>query len=61
MDDFGVDIKFPRNESDNPNLVAITGGEDQVIECSEYLYNQEAEFVSILWSLWFRFLTFTYL
>ena len=46
MTEHDVDIKFPREDAENPNLVTITGLEDNVLECKEYLYNQEIDFVS---------------
>lgn len=46
MDDYKVDIKFPRPESDNPELVMITGSEDNVLDCKDHLLNLEEEYVS---------------
>lgn len=45
MDDFRVDIKFPRNEDPNPNLVIISGQEDNVIEAREHLLNLAEEYL----------------
>lgn len=46
MDDFRVDIKFPRNDDPNPNLVIISGQEDNVFEAKEHLLNLAEEYVS---------------
>lgn len=46
MDDFKVDIKFPRNEDADPNLVTITGYEENVLEAKDHLLNLEEEYVS---------------
>lgn len=46
MEDFKVDIKFPRNEDPNPNLVIITGQEDNVMDVKDHLLNLEEEYVS---------------
>lgn len=46
MDDFKVDIKFPRSEDANPNLVTITGHEEQVLDAKDHLLNLEEEYVS---------------
>lgn len=45
MDDYKVDIKFPRPESDNPELVMITGSEDNVLDCKDHLLNLEEEYM----------------
>ncbi|KAJ8978692.1 hypothetical protein NQ317_004220 [Molorchus minor] len=45
MEDYNVDIKFPRNEDNDPNLVITTGQEDNVIEAKDYLLNLEEEFL----------------
>lgn len=47
MEEFKVDIKFPRSEDPDPNLVTITGNEDNVQEAKDHLLNLEEEFVSI--------------
>ena len=47
MDDFKVDIKFPRSDGENPDLVVISGAEDAVLDCKDYLLNLEEEYVSI--------------
>lgn len=45
MEEFHVDIRFPGRESDNPNLVVITGTEDAVMDCRDHLLNLEEEFL----------------
>eukprot|EP00914_Ancora_sagittata_P007954 GHVO01015688.1.p1 GENE.GHVO01015688.1~~GHVO01015688.1.p1 ORF type:complete len:139 (+),score=21.07 GHVO01015688.1:110-526(+) len=45
MDDYKVDIKFPNRESDNPDLVIITGSEDNVLDCKDHLQNLEEEYM----------------
>lgn len=45
MDDFKVEIKFPRGEDSNPNLVTITGHDEQVFDAKDHLLNLEEEYV----------------
>lgn len=45
MDDFKVDIKFPRSDDPDPNLVIITGMEDNVFEAKDHLLMLEEEFL----------------
>lgn len=45
MDDYKVDIKFPSRDSDNPDLVIITGSEDNVLDCKDHLLNLEEEYM----------------
>jgi polyribonucleotide nucleotidyltransferase len=45
MDDFKVDIKFPRAEDDNPNLVIISGADEHVLDCKDHLLNLEEEYI----------------
>ncbi|XP_017771601.1 PREDICTED: vigilin [Nicrophorus vespilloides] len=45
MDDFKVDIKFPRSEDANPSLVIITGPEENVLEAKDHLLNLEEEYM----------------
>jgi polyribonucleotide nucleotidyltransferase len=46
MKDFNVDIRFPRAESENPNLVVISGAdEDRVHDAKEHLLNLEEEYI----------------
>ncbi|XP_063965144.1 vigilin-like [Lytechinus pictus] len=45
MDDYKVDIRFPREEDPNPNLVVVTGDADNVDECCDYLKNLEEEYM----------------
>ena len=46
MDDYKVDIRFPNRASDNPDVVMVTGAEEDVLDCKEHLLNLEEEFVS---------------
>lgn len=46
MEDFKVDIKFPRSDDPDPNLVTITGNEENVLEAKDHLLNLEEEYVS---------------
>jgi hypothetical protein len=44
MDDFGVEIRFPRQRDPDPSLVTISGKtEDAVYDCVDYLRNMEEE------------------
>ncbi|KAH1009812.1 vigilin [Dendroctonus ponderosae] len=45
MDDFKVDIKFPRSDDSNPNLVIISGYEDNVSDAREHLLNLAEEYL----------------
>uniref|UniRef100_A0A6M2DT16 Putative vigilin n=1 Tax=Xenopsylla cheopis TaxID=163159 RepID=A0A6M2DT16_XENCH len=45
MDDFKVDIKFPRSDDANCNLVTIIGPEDNVLEAKDHLLNLEEEYM----------------
>lgn len=47
MDDYKVDIKFPRSDDPDPNLVVIMGADDNVQEAKDHLLNLEEEYVSI--------------
>ena len=44
MDEFKVDIRFPRDPNDD--IVTITGPEDAVEDCEEHLLMLEEEYVS---------------
>lgn len=46
MEDYKVDIKFPRSDDPDPNLVTITGFEENVLEAKDHLLNLEEEYVS---------------
>lgn len=43
MEDYQVEIKFPRSDAADPDLVEVTGMEDNVYEAVQYLKNQEDE------------------
>lgn len=45
MEDYHVDVRFPGRDSDNPNLVVITGTEEAVLECKDHLLEKEDEYV----------------
>lgn len=47
MEDFKVDIKFPRSEDASPDLVVISGIEENVFEAKDHLLNLEEEYVRI--------------
>lgn len=47
MDEFEVEIKFRRSEDADPNLVIITGKEDNVMEAKDHLLNLAEEYVSV--------------
>lgn len=46
MDQFNVEIKFPRPQDSEPNLVVITGAEADCEEARDHLLNLEEEYVS---------------
>ncbi|XP_005104751.1 vigilin [Aplysia californica] len=45
MEDFSVDLRFPRSTDPDPNLVTISGAEDNVLDCKDYLLNIEEEYL----------------
>lgn len=45
MEDYKVDIKFPRSDDADPNLVIITGNEENVVEAKEHLISLEEQYV----------------
>ncbi|KAL0134248.1 hypothetical protein PUN28_001207 [Cardiocondyla obscurior] len=45
MDEFKVDIKFPRKTDADPNIVTIVGAEDNVGDAKERLLNLEEEYM----------------
>jgi len=45
MDDFKVDIRFPGRDAALPDLVTITGNEDDVYDCREHLLNIAEEYL----------------
>ena len=48
MEKFEVELRFPRQSDPDcdPNIVTISGTEDNVLDCKEHLLNLEEEFVS---------------
>lgn len=46
MEDFKVDISFPRKPDADPDLVTIIGPEENVAAAREHLLNLEDEYVS---------------
>ncbi|XP_046605985.1 vigilin [Neodiprion virginianus] len=45
MDEFKVDIRFPRNTDPDPNIVTIMGSEDNINDAKEHLLNLEEEYL----------------
>lgn len=45
MDEYKVDIKFPRSDDADPNVVVITGHEENVQDAKDHLLNLEEEYV----------------
>jgi len=46
MDDYKVEIRFPRHADPDPNLVIVSGrNEDAVYDCIDHLRNMEEEFL----------------
>lgn len=48
MDEYKVDIRFPRDTDENPDLVLISGAEEQVMDAKEHLQNLEEEYLQDL-------------
>ena len=46
MEQFCVDIKFPRSTDLDPNIVTLIGAEENVLDAREHLLNLEEEYVS---------------
>ena len=51
MDDYKVDIKFPRQDAEDLNIVMVTGPEECVLDCKDHLLNLEEEYVSKNWTM----------
>lgn len=51
MDQYKVDIRFPRDTDANRNAVVITGNEDNVAEAKDHLLNLEEEYVINLFDI----------
>ena len=47
QEQFKVDLRFPR-ANDDPDIIVISGAEDDVYDCKEHLLNIEEEFVSYI-------------
>jgi polyribonucleotide nucleotidyltransferase len=46
MNDFGVEIRFPRADEPNPNLVSISGNDiDKIYDARDFLLNREEEYI----------------
>ncbi|VEN61845.1 unnamed protein product, partial [Callosobruchus maculatus] len=45
MEDYNVDIKFPRTDDPEPNLVIISGQEENVSDARDHLLNLEEEYL----------------
>lgn len=46
MEKYKVDIRFPRQTDNDPDIILISGDEDNCIDCREELLNLEEEYVS---------------
>lgn len=44
QEEFKVDLRFPRT-NDNPDIIVISGAEDDVYDCKDHLLNIEEEFL----------------
>jgi len=49
MDNFKVDVKFPKENSSNSNLVTITGASEDVENCKAHLLELQEEYVSVVY------------
>lgn len=45
-EEFHVDIRFPRADAPDPDIIVISGNEDDCLDCRDHLLNTEEEFVS---------------
>ena len=48
MDEYSVDIRFPRSDGGDPNLVVISGSAENVDEAKDHILNLAEEFVCFL-------------
>jgi len=48
MEEFKVDVRFPRSSDKEKDLVEITGAEDDCYDCQDELLNLAEEYVSVL-------------
>lgn len=46
MEKYKVDIKFPRKTDPDPNIVAIMGTKENILDAKDHLLNLEEEYVS---------------
>jgi transcription antitermination factor NusA-like protein len=47
MNKFGVDVKFPREGDNDPNIITISGQEEDVDAAKDHILNLEEEYVSL--------------
>ncbi|XP_063232691.1 vigilin [Bacillus rossius redtenbacheri] len=45
MEQFSVDIRFPRSTDPDPNMVTIIGSEDNVLDAKDHILNLEEEYL----------------
>jgi len=45
MEQFSVDIKFPRSTDPDPDIVTVIGAEENVLDAKEHLLNLEEEYM----------------
>jgi predicted PilT family ATPase len=45
MNDFKVDIRFPGEGDPDPDIISITGAEENVLDCEEHLLNLNEEYI----------------
>lgn len=45
MEDFKVDIRMPGRDAEDPDLIVLTGREDDVLDCRDHLLNLEEEYL----------------
>jgi len=45
MDEYKVDIRMPGRDGEDPDLVVISGREEDVQDCKSHLLNLEEEYV----------------
>lgn len=48
MDEFHVNIRMPGRDAEDPDLVVVSGNQDDVLDCIDKLRNLEEEYVSFL-------------
>ena len=47
MENFKVNVRFPHRDSPDPDLVVVSGREENVSDCCDHLFNLANDYVSV--------------